>query len=288
MNTLLISSAEALSLAFTPAEFQREELIPAVTIETAQLRYLKPAFGPLYDCLNEPRYEAFVERYVKPALACYVRALVIDARAAAVGPSGIVQARTQYTEAAPAEAAGRLRRQALRDAETASGRLSRVRSGPRYPPPGPVQRRSHPTRRPAMKQLTVLLSVLVGLLAPVQTLVCCALAFVCIDFVTGVVASRVRARRQRARWAFESAKAWQTVYKIVLVTVGIALTWLIDRFVLPFAELHLANLFTGFVCGVELWSYLENAAELSDHPLFRGLQKLMKQKIDNQLNHPEP
>ena len=244
MNTLLISSAEALSLAFTPAEFQREELIPAVTIETAQLRYLKPAFGPLYDCLNEPRYEAFVERYVKPALACYVRALVIDARAAAVGPSGIVQARTQYTEAAPAEAAGRLRRQALRDAET--------------------------------------------LLAPVQTLVCCALAFVCIDFVTGVVASRVRARRQRARWAFESAKAWRTVYTIVLVTVGIALTWLIDRFVLPFAELHLANLFTGFVCGVELWSYLENAAELSDHPLFRGLQKLMKQKIDNQLNHPEP
>ena len=126
-----------------------------------------------------------------------------------------------------------------------------------------------------MKQLTVLLTALVGLLAPVQTLFCCALAFVCIDFVTGVVASRVRARRQRARWAFESA-------------VGIALTWLIDRFVLPFAELHLANLFTGFVCGVELWSYLENAAELSDHPLFRGLQKLMKQKIDNQLNHPEP
>lgn len=117
MNTLLISSAEALSLAFTPAEFQREELIPAVTIETAQLRYLKPAFGPLYDCLNEPRYEAFVERYVKPALACYVRALVIDARAAAVGPSGIVQARTQYTEAArprrPAIAPA-----ALRDAET--------------------------------------------------------------------------------------------------------------------------------------------------------------------------
>ena len=139
-----------------------------------------------------------------------------------------------------------------------------------------------------MKQLTVLLTALAGLLAPVQTLVCCALAFVCIDFVTGVVASRVRARRQQARWAFESAKAWRTVYKIVLVTVGIALTWLIDRFVLLFAELHLANLFTGFVCGVELWSYLENAAELSDHPLFRGLQKLMKQKIDNQLNHPEP
>ena len=100
-----------------------------------------------------------------------------------------------------------------------------------------------------MKQLTVLLTALVGLLAPVQTLVCCALAFVCIDFVTGVVGTRVRARRQRARWAFESAKAWRTVYKIVLVTVGIALTWLIDRFVLPFAELHLANLFTGFVCG---------------------------------------
>lgn len=208
MNTLLISSAEALSLAFTPAEFQREELIPAVTIETAQLRYLKPAFGPLYDCLNEPRYEAFVERYVKPALACYVRALVIDARAAARRSLGY-RAGTYAIHGsypgrggraiAPAGSpgCGNASRRSDRIRRTASGRLSRVRSGPRYPPPGPVQRRSHPTRRPAMKQLTVLLTALVGLLAPVQTLVCCALAFVCIDFVTGVVASRVRARRQR-------------------------------------------------------------------------------------------
>ncbi|MFR3488725.1 MAG: hypothetical protein ACLTTP_05290 [Alistipes ihumii] len=156
MNTLLISSAEALSLAFTPAEFQREELIPAVTIETAQLRYLKPAFGPLYDCLNEPRYEAFVERYVKPALACYVRALVIDARAA-VGPSGIVQARTQYTEAAPPRRPA-LRRQALRDAETLLEEAINSSNGIRKTFPVRsdlgIRRRVlfkevHPTRRPA-------------------------------------------------------------------------------------------------------------------------------------------
>ena len=35
-----------------------------------------------------------------------------------------------------------------------------------------------------MKQLTVLLTALVGLLAPVQTLFCCALAFVCIGLDT--------------------------------------------------------------------------------------------------------
>ena len=50
-----------------------------------------------------------------------------------------------------------------------------------------------------MKQLTVLLSVLVGLLAPVQTLVCCALAFVCIDFVTGVVEDSGLAGPSKAR-----------------------------------------------------------------------------------------
>ena len=61
------------------------------------------------------------------------------------------------------------------------------------------------------------------------------------------------------------------------------MTWLIDTCILPVAGLRLANLFTGFVCGVELWSYLENAAEISEHPLFRKLKKYMKQEIDRKL-----
>ena len=134
-----------------------------------------------------------------------------------------------------------------------------------------------------MKQMIGTISSVAALFAPVQPLVCCALAFVCVDFATGVAASYKRAGRMKRPWAFESDKAWRTVYKLVFVTVGIAMTWLIDTCILPFAGLRLANLFTGFVCGVELWSYLENAAEISEHPLFRKLKKYMKPEIDRKL-----
>lgn len=119
-----------------------------------------------------------------------------------------------------------------------------------------------------------------SLFAPVRALVACAVVFIAIDFVTGVLASRKRARRAGSPWLFESEKAWATVIKLIFVMAGVVLAWMIDALIVPFWELKLANLFTGFACGVEFWSYLENAAEISDHPVFRGLKKLMKKKLD--------
>jgi phage-related holin len=122
---------------------------------------------------------------------------------------------------------------------------------------------------------------LLSLLAPVCPLVVCAVVFVAIDFVTGVLASRKRAMRLNLPWGFESARAWKTVVKLAFVMAGIVLAWLIDAVVMPHMSLRLANLFTGFVCGVELWSYLENAAEISDHPIFTALRRFMKSKFDH-------
>lgn len=51
------------------------------------------------------------------------------------------------------------------------------------------------------------ISSVAALFAPVQPLVCCALAFVCVDFATGVAASYKRAGRMKRPWAFESDKA---------------------------------------------------------------------------------
>ena len=134
-----------------------------------------------------------------------------------------------------------------------------------------------------MKPISGYISSALALFAPVQPLVCCALSFTVVDFLTGIAADRKRARKRGLPWAFESKKAWKTVYKLAFSTLGIVMTWSIDRYILPFATLHLANLFTGFVCGVELWSYLENAAEVSEHPVFRRLQKYMKEKINDGL-----
>lgn len=124
---------------------------------------------------------------------------------------------------------------------------------------------------------------ILSLLAPTGTLIVCAVIFIGVDFVTGVMADRKRARLRRRPWAFRSDKAWDTVSKLGFVLAGIVLAHLIDCCVITFVRLNLANLFTGFVCGVEFWSYLENAAVISDHPIFRWLRKFMQSKMEDVL-----
>ena len=125
---------------------------------------------------------------------------------------------------------------------------------------------------------------LLSFFAPIRELILCAVVFITLDFCTGVAASYKRAKRAGTPWGFESEKAWNTVVKLACVMAGIVLAWLIDSHILSYMNLRMANLFTGFVCGVEFWSYLENAAEISDHPAFRKLKKFMKNKFDNELN----
>ena len=100
------------------------------------------------------------------------------------------------------------------------------------------------------KYVSGLLSALAALLCPVAPLVAVATAFILIDFVTGVAASLMVARRNGTKWWFESRKAWRTLLKLGFVAVAIVMTWVIDSHLLGFMHLHLANLFTGFVCGV--------------------------------------
>ncbi len=128
-----------------------------------------------------------------------------------------------------------------------------------------------------------------ALFVPIRGLVLCALVFVAIDFATGVWASRRRARRIGLTWNFSSRRAWDTVLKLLFVMAGIVLAWLLDSVILTFVELHLAKIFTGFVCGIEFWSYLENAADISGQPVFRALKRLLKKRVDGALkNDPSP
>ena len=133
------------------------------------------------------------------------------------------------------------------------------------------------------KNICAVACALSSLFVPVRGLIICALVFIAADFVTGVAASAVSSRRAGRRFAFESGKAWNTVSKMLFVMAGISLAWLIDAVILNFMTLNLAKLFTGFVCGVEFWSYLENAAEISRHPIFLHLKRFMKSKVDDAL-----
>lgn len=123
------------------------------------------------------------------------------------------------------------------------------------------------------------------MLCPIAPLIATALVFIAIDFVTGIMASRAVARREGREWWIESRKAWRTIYKAGFTAVAIIMMWLIDQVLLGFLNLNLANLFTGFVCGVELWSFLENATTISSSPLFSWLGKWVKRRVTKEVDN---
>ena len=123
---------------------------------------------------------------------------------------------------------------------------------------------------------------LAAVFAPVAPMIVCAMLFIGVDFVTGLAADRAATRRAGGPWYFESRKAWRTVLKLALTLTAIVMAWLLDRYVLDFLHLNVARLFTGFTCGVEFWSFLENAAQISDAPVFRWLRRYVRQRIVQQ------
>ena len=129
------------------------------------------------------------------------------------------------------------------------------------------------------RYLSGVVCALCAVFLPIRPLIVCAVAFVAVDFVVGVLASWYRARKTQQPWGFESRKAWRTVYKLLFVMAGICLAWLIDSQVLDFVHLNLAKSFTGFVCGVEFWSYLENATTITGENRFSDVVALLKTRL---------
>ena len=101
---LLITPAEVLETAFPATEQFRDDLIRPTMIEVAQLQYLQPVFGALFDALEEERYSDFV-------------CMVIDELTASVGTLGILQEKSDYGSPASIRLQERLRRQARTTAE---------------------------------------------------------------------------------------------------------------------------------------------------------------------------
>ena len=129
------------------------------------------------------------------------------------------------------------------------------------------------------KYISVALLGLMALFAPITPVVLCALCFILVDFVTGVLASRRESHRAGRKWYFESHEAWRTVRKAGFVIVTIAMMWLVECCVLNFMNLHLTRMIAGAICGVEMWSFLENAATLSDARLFEWLRRYVRRRV---------
>ena len=128
---------------------------------------------------------------------------------------------------------------------------------------------------------------LAALFAPIKPLILCALSFILVDFVTGVLASRCEAKQMGEQWYFSSHEAWRTIRKAGFVLLTISMSWLIEWCILDFMTLNLTRILTGAICGVEMWSFLENASVLSDAKLFEWLRNYVKRKVEKEIGKYE-
>lgn len=116
-----------------------------------------------------------------------------------------------------------------------------------------------------------------ALFAPIGPMAATTAAFIGIDFLTGVAADRAAARREGRTWYFESREAWRTVRKLGFAIVAIAMARIVDTLPAGLFPPDFARLFAGFVCGVEMWSFLENACRMGDSRLLRRLRRFVRE-----------
>ena len=115
---LLINSEEVLAAAFTPVERVSAGIISDAAIEAAQLRYLKPVFGGMYDKFIEGEYADFVGEYLRDALAYYVKADMAGTLAVQFGGGGLFRPKNDHLSPATVHDAEAVRMAAKRIADT--------------------------------------------------------------------------------------------------------------------------------------------------------------------------
>lgn len=88
---ILIKPAEVIDYAFLPRETINPLSIKQLKIDITQQRYLLPRFGDdMFESMIDGDYFDFVKEYVKPALAFYVRASIIDELSVLMSEQGAV------------------------------------------------------------------------------------------------------------------------------------------------------------------------------------------------------
>ena len=279
----LITPTVVVTRAFADGEYVAPETVSEAAIVAAQETYLRPVTGDaLFERLLAGDHADFADEYLAAPLALYVRYLItpqLDLRDRAapcsLDPTASRRPPTQRCAAAAAPCSKPPAGCCGAPPTTSNPTPRSSRSTTRRPTSSTAVRSMENLYRPVSGAA----AALAGWFAPIVPLVACVFGFIAVDFLTGVAASRAVARREGRPWWFESAEAWRTVQKLALVATGIVMAWAVDRHVLDFMDLHAARLFTGFACGVEFWSFLENAAQLSDAPLFRWLKRYVRRRM---------
>lgn len=115
----------------------------------------------------------------------------------------------------------------------------------------------------------------VGFFQPLWVLMLWFLIFVACDAITGVSASI------KERKIITSNGLYKTIQKIVMYSMAIFLLQAIDRDMITIVDLGLARIGATIICGIELYSILENCYRLTGNIVFKVLTQFTIKKIEH-------
>jgi phage-related holin len=113
--------------------------------------------------------------------------------------------------------------------------------------------------------------------APIRGMAIVTFVAIIIDLGFGLWAAREK------KEPIESRKLWRTGYKIAIVFIIINLMHSIDT-EMGIPGISTSQIVALFITGWEVWSILESAAIITDHPVFRALSKYMRTEVKEKTN----
>ena len=135
--------------------------------------------------------------------------------------------------------------------------------------------------------INCMISGFVSIFAPIQYLWLWMVAFTMLDFLTGCWADLRREDKKGNKWYFQSDKGWWTIIKVTFEIVAVSGVWILENRLIGNHEPYFTKFVTVFICGIEFWSFLENAGDLSEAAIFKKIKKFTISKVSQEIGCEE-
>jgi len=116
----------------------------------------------------------------------------------------------------------------------------------------------------------------IGYLSPIRNIYHIMVAVIIIDFIVGVITARIKRGE-----GIDPEKAWTTVLKLFFSVILVTLLYIMDK-EMSFAGIVTHRLTAWVITIFEVWSISKNFGLLSNHRIFRIINKLATEKIKRQ------
>ena len=116
---------------------------------------------------------------------------------------------------------------------------------------------------------------IMGFFEPLWLLMIWFFIFIACDFITGISASIKEGK------VITSNKMSRSIKKLLMYSMTIVLVHAIDKDMIVWIDLGLARICATIICGIELYSILENCYRLTGNQVFRVLTRFTIKKIED-------